>query len=70
MKLYEVLELYQNNRITILANNANEALITAVIEKRYDLRCVNHAQYRNSVKRRIKQENGYLKVYNFSVKIN
>ena len=23
MKLYEVLELYQNNRTTILANNAN-----------------------------------------------
>ena len=70
MKLYEVLELYQNNRITILANNANEALITVVIEKRYDSRCVNHTQYRNSVKRRIKQDNGYLKVYNFSVKIN
>ena len=70
MQLYEVIELGQNNRTTILANNATEALITVVIKKRYDVRYVNHAQYINSVKRRIKKDNGYLKVYNFSVKIN
>ena len=70
MQLYKVIELDQNKRITILANNATDALITVVIKKRYDVRYVNHAQYRNSVKRRIKQDKGYLKVYNFSVKIN
>ena len=70
MQLYEVIELNQNNRTTILANNATEALITVVIKKRYDVRYVNHAQYINSVKRRIKQDKGCLKVYNFSVKID
>lgn len=70
MKLYEVIESDQNNRITILANNATEAIITVAIKKRYDVRHVDHRQYRNSVKRRIKQDNGYLKVYNFSVKTN
>ena len=70
MQLYEVIELDQNNRTTILANNATEALITVVIKKRYDVRYVNHAQYINSVKRRIKQDKGCLKVYNFSVKID
>ena len=70
MQLYEVIELDQNNRITILANNATEALITVVIKKRYDVRYVNRAQYINSVKRRIKQNKGCLKVYNFSVKID
>ena len=70
MQLYEVIELNQNNRTTILANNATEALITFVIKKRYDARYVNHAQYINSVKRRIKQDKGCLKVYNFSVKID
>ena len=69
MQLYEVIELDQNNRTTILANNATEALITVVIKKRYDVRYVNHAQYINSVKRRIKQNKSCLKVYNFSVKI-
>ena len=68
MQLYEVIELGQNNRTTILANNATEALITVVIKKRYDVRYVNHAQYINSMKRRIKQDKGCLKVYNFSVK--
>lgn len=70
MQLYKVTELDQNKRITILANNATDALITVVIKKRYDVRYVNHAQYINSVKRRIKTDNSCLKVYNFSVKIN
>ena len=70
MQLYEVIELDKNNRTTILANNATEALVTVVIKKRYDDRHVNHAQYLNSVKRRIKQNKGCLKVYNFSVKID
>ena len=70
MQLYEVIDLNQNNRTTILANNATEALITVVIKKRYNVRYVNHAQYLNSVKRRIKQDKGCLKVYNFSVKID
>ena len=68
MKLYDVIESDQNNCITILANSATEALITVAIKKRYDAKYVDHRQYINSVKRKIKQDKGYLKVYNFSVK--
>lgn len=70
MRLYDVVEIDQNNHTTILATNAAEALTTVVIKKLYDVKYVDHRQYRNSVKRRINQDKDYLKVYNFSVKID
>ena len=70
MKIYDVIEINQNKRITILADSAAEALTAVVIKKRYDDKYVDHKQYINSVKRRIKQDKDYLKVYNFSVKID
>lgn len=70
MKLYKIVNLDTGAVKTILESNAKNALITTYILNSKGNSFVNHKQYRNSAKRRIREVGSYLIVYNFSVKID